>query len=128
MYQNLENEAAETFVIPFETSDSEYQIMTPNTNVCPYLSTMREINEATSEYQLHQNMVTMPLLREAQSFMGTPNVTENTLFDCGTVWGCHNKTVPDDYTQQLYDKVNADVAWYGLFAGMIPQSPTYYML
>ena len=120
MYQNLENKPAETFVIPFETADSEFQIMTPNENVCPYLKEIQAQMEASMDYRARYETVTLPLLKEAQTFMAPENATENNLFDCGTVYGCHNKTVPDEYTQGMYDAVNEDVGWYGMYAAQYP--------
>ena len=42
------------------------------------------------------------------------------MYDCLTAYQCHNMDIPDGITQELYDKILMDVAWYEYYSYTYP--------
>eukprot|EP01084_Bolivina_argentea_P150442 262734_1 len=100
--------------VPLFTADEDFDIIKPSQNVCPYLKTMKNANNSDL-YQQHYNNVTLPLLHKFKSFMGYTmrmlDVDIPTVFDCGNVWSCSNISVPNKYTQQLFNEIINVASW-----------------
>lgn len=124
LYPNLNNLTNGNVDINIHSCDSDYEIIYPNSNVCPQLRTNQIRAKASLPWIERWAGVTVGILEQLNLFMYgndlKTTMDELYAYDCGTVFGCHEYEMPAQYTQTLYEEVLSDVSWYYNYSNFYP--------
>jgi len=101
----------ETNDINFNTMDFVMDDILPNANLCPNLNYLTNLSEQTPEWLNHIQSVTNPLVQELVTLTGVSSLNLFHFYDCLNAHLCHEFVMPSWYTQDIYNRVNAEVLW-----------------
>jgi len=101
----------ETNVINFNTMDFIMDDILPNANLCPNLGYYTNLAENSIGWTNHIKSVTTPLLQELETITGITPIEIGHFYDCLNAHLCHEFTMPSWFTQDIYNRVNAEVLW-----------------
>jgi acid phosphatase len=109
------DESNEIQHVPLYTRDIMYDTIEGNGRLCPKYSS-NKIKFYTSDiWNNHNHNVTMPLINEINKAVGFNTAPDREAFehfqDCLVTHKCHNLSLPNGMTDDLYRRINDEVSW-----------------
>ncbi|XP_074614562.1 counting factor 60-like [Acropora palmata] len=114
-------------IFDIHVMDINYDDMEPNPTLCPKLGQYQRECYNTDSWKKHYQQFTAPLLAEVQTALGLKyNLTSEALLhiaDCLLTHICHGFPIPPNMTQDLVNRVTAEVEfwWYTMMNYPSPQ-------